>query len=81
MNTRKFWTATAERAVKTFAQSLAALLVADGTGILNTAWQDNLSVSGMAAVLSLLTSVGSSAATSQPGPSLTSAEVLSRPVV
>lgn len=32
-----FWKATLERAVKTFAQTLAALLVADGTGLLDSA--------------------------------------------
>lgn len=75
--TKAFWSAAAERAVKTFAQTEAALLTAAGTGILDTDWQTSLSVSGMAAVVSLLTSVGSAAFGPGDGPSLTDAERLS----
>ena len=78
MTTITFWKAAAERAAKTFAQTLASLLVADGTGIVNTVWGDRLSVAGMAAVVSVLTSVGSAAVTGD-GPSLTNDEVLSEP--
>jgi len=39
---------------RTFAQALAAVLLADGTGILDTQWQVKLSVSGMAGLVSLL---------------------------
>ena len=74
MFTIAFLKATAERAVKTFAQSLAALLVADGTDLLTTDWGDRLSVAGMAAVVSILTSVASSA--TGEGPSLGNAETL-----
>jgi len=56
---RAFLLATAERAVKSFSQALGAMLVAAGTGLLDTAWQDDLSVAGMTALLSVLTSVGS----------------------
>ncbi len=63
MFTGSFVTALFERAIKTFAQALAALLVADGTGILETNWGDNLSVSGMAALVSVLTTVASGVAT------------------
>lgn len=73
--TSAFWKAAVERAVKTFAQAEAALLVADGTGILNTDWTSSLSAAGMAAVISILTSVASDAATGD-GPSLTHAEVV-----
>lgn len=75
MFTRPFLSATLERAIKTFAQTLAALLVGNGTGILDTDWTGNLSVAGMAAVVSVLTSIGSDALTGN-GPSLTDAEVL-----
>lgn len=79
MWTRAFWAAAAERCVKTLAQTLAALLLADGTGLLDTAWTSDLSVAGMAALLSLLTSIASGAIPGTPvGPSLTS-EVLSPP--
>ncbi len=74
--TGAFWEAAFERAVKTFAQAEGALLIAGGTGILDTDWQTSVSVSGMAAVVSLLTSVGSDAFTSGDGPSLTNAETL-----
>lgn len=66
---RGFWVATAERAVKTAAQAAAAMLVAAGTGLLDTDWVAAASVAGMAAVLSVLTSVGS-AGVGVPGPSL-----------
>lgn len=70
MWTRTFWQAVAERALKTLAQAAAAMLVADGTGLLDADWLTVLSVSGMAAVVSVLTSIGSAAATDG-GPSLT----------
>lgn len=70
-----FLKAVAERAIKTFAQVLAALLVADGTDILSTDWTAALSVAGMASIVSILTSVGSDALTGD-GPSLTNAEVV-----
>lgn len=75
MFTKAFLKATLERSIKTLAQSLAALLVADGTGLLDTDWGTQLSVSGMAALSSILTSVGSGAI-GQDGPSLTDAERL-----
>lgn len=74
--TRRFWEAAGERAVKTFAQTLAALIVADGTGLMDTAWVAILSTAGMAALVSLLTSVASDAATGGTGPSLTSVEAI-----
>ena len=64
-----FWLATAERAAKTFAQVAAATIGASGAGLLEADWVAILSVSGMAAVASLLTSVASSAITGD-GPSL-----------
>lgn len=79
MFTKAFWLAVLERSAKTFAQTLAALLIADGTGLLDTAWTTDLSTAGMAAVLSVLTSAASGAVPGTPaGPSLTS-EVLSPP--
>ena len=69
MWTKAFWQASAERAVKTFAQTAAALLVASGTGLLDSDWQTTGSVAGMAALLSVLTSVAS-AGVGTSGPSL-----------
>ena len=63
MWTKTFALAVLERAVKTFAQSAAALLVAAGTGLLDADWVQIASVSGMAAVVSVLTSVGTGAVT------------------
>ncbi len=54
-----YWTATAERAVKTVAQSAAALLVGNGVGILDVDWSQTGSVSALAGIVSVLTSVAS----------------------
>lgn len=70
-----FWKATAERAIKTFAQTLAALLVADGTGLLDSQWVPRLSVAGMAALVSVLTSIGSDSLTGT-GPAIAGPEVI-----
>lgn len=63
MWTKTFALAVLERAIKTFAQAAAALLVAAGTGLLDADWMQILSVAGMAAVVSVLTSVGTGAVT------------------
>lgn len=77
MTTLAFWKATLERAIRTFAQTFAALLVADPLiGAVEFDWLDAASVSGLAALASVLTSVGASAVTQAPGPSFTDAEVL-----
>jgi hypothetical protein len=47
-----------ERAVATFAQALAAVLIASGTGLLDTGWVTALSVAGMAALLAVLKGLG-----------------------
>lgn len=54
-----FWRATVERAVKSFAQALIALLSASSLGILDVAWVTTLSTAGMTTLLSVLTSVAS----------------------
>ncbi|WP_199441987.1 holin [Umezawaea beigongshangensis] len=59
MYTAAFWRAALERAVKTFAQTLAAVLGAGGLGLLTAPWSTALSTAGLAALLSLLTSIGS----------------------
>ena len=40
--------------LRSFAQSLAGLLLADGTGLLNTEWEAKLSISGMIGLITLL---------------------------
>lgn len=59
MLTPWFWKSTLERAVKSFAQTLVALLSADGIGLVDAPWTIALSTAGMAALLSMLTSVAS----------------------
>ena len=59
MFTLQFWTLSAERSVKTFAQALAAVLLTGGAGLLTADWTTALSTAGMAAVISILTSVAS----------------------
>jgi hypothetical protein len=83
-----FWKATAERAVKSFAQSLLAILSASSLGLLDVDWVTCLSTAGMATVLSVLTSIGSTrigdsddptalpTATAAPEPSMRGAAVV-----
>lgn len=59
MFTKTFWKDTVERALKTFAQSLAAVMTAGATGVLDVDWVNALSVSLLATFVSILTSVGS----------------------
>ena len=59
MWTKKFWTSALERAIKSTAQAAAALLAGDGMGILEIDWMAIGSVSVLAGVLSVLTSVAS----------------------
>ena len=73
MFSKKFILATAERAIKTFAQALLALFVT-GKTILSIDWAQALAVAGTAALLSVLTSIVSGNIGNY-GPSLTT-EVL-----
>jgi len=59
MLTYLFWQSTLERAVKTFAQTLVALLSVNGIGLVDAPWVTALSAAGMAALLSVLTSIAS----------------------
>lgn len=76
MFTRAFWSAALERAIKTAAQSAVLVIGADQFDALAVSWPE---VGGFALggfVLSVLTSVGSDAVSSQHGPSLTNSEHL-----
>ncbi len=66
---RYFWQATAERAVKSFAQSLLALLSAGQMGLLQVDWVTALSTAGMVTLLSVLSSLASSGTGSAGTPS------------
>lgn len=70
MLTRRFWVEAGERAVKTTAQSLGAILAASGAGVLDADWRQAASVAGMAGLLSLCTSLGSSRVGATRGPSM-----------
>ncbi|MFC0673565.1 holin [Brachybacterium hainanense] len=72
-----FYLATAERAVKTTAQSAVAILTTDITGILEVDAVQALSVIGLATLVSVATSFAS-IPISGSGPSLTSAEQVDR---
>lgn len=56
--TGAFWRGAGERAIRTFAQTLAAVFVVGTTGLLDVDWVTSLSVAGAAALASLLTSIG-----------------------
>lgn len=68
--TRTFWLATIERAVKTLAQTGAAILGADATGLITVDWGQLASVAGLAAALSVLTSIASGPASPAGTPGL-----------
>lgn len=53
----KFWKGTLERAIRTAAQAVLALLSTDVAGILSVDWVQTVSVAGMAAFLSVLMSI------------------------
>lgn len=55
--TKEFWKAATIRAIKTFAQAMVAQIGAGSIGIVAFDWTGALSVSAMAAVLSLFTSL------------------------
>ena len=70
MRTTAFWIDAAERAVRTFAQALVAVLVAGFVFTDAAAWGEALLASAVAALISLLTSVAASGVGDQDSPSL-----------
>lgn len=54
---RKFWTDAADRAIATFAQAAIGALTAGVTGLVQVDWAGVGSVAGLAALVSVLTSV------------------------
>lgn len=69
MTTAKFWSAAFERAVKTAAQSVIALVGTGAVGITTLDWAQISSIAATAAVISILTSLASDRI-GAPGPSL-----------
>ena len=70
MWTGAFWKQAAERALKTFAQAVLAMLTGDGLGVLDVNWAAIASVGALAAVASILTSIVSAPAGEPNSPSL-----------
>ena len=56
---KTFWVDTVERAVKTFAQAAVAVLTSNVVGLLDVDFVTLASVSGLAALVSVLTSIAS----------------------
>jgi hypothetical protein len=73
---RAFLLATVERAIRSFAASLASLLTAAGTGLLDTNWFEKFSVSGMAALVTMLLAVAGGTFGKGDGPSFIGQERL-----
>lgn len=71
MWTKRFWQQTTERVIKTFAQAAIAMMTGEGLGLYNTDWGNVFSVAGLAAVISLFTSIASNPFTSTDTPDLT----------
>lgn len=69
MFTKSFWKQALERAIKTAAQAAAALLTANGTGLLDVNWSVIGSVAGLAALASILTSIVTSGVGEKDSPS------------
>jgi hypothetical protein len=74
---RDFLRATLERAIRSFAASVASLLTASGTGVLDTDWGEKFSVAGMAAVVTVLFAIGGGTFGKGDGPSFIGKEQLS----
>lgn len=76
MWTKKFWVASAERAIKTAAQTALALITADGVfSVVDVNWEDGAGVVALAVLASVLTSVVSSGVGDDPtSPSATDAK-------
>lgn len=55
--THGFWVGAAERAVKTVAQAIVAVVGVAGTGMLSVDWVQTLSVAAAAGLASVLTSI------------------------
>ena len=71
----QFWKAAAERAIKTLAQTLIAILAVGQTTVLSVDWKQSAAVAATATLLSVLTSVAS-AGMGNTGPSLASEAIV-----
>lgn len=70
MLTRDFWIASLERALKTFAQVLSAILATDGLDLISADFVGTISTVATAVLLSFLTSIASAKTAPEPSPAL-----------
>lgn len=77
----RFWVSSAERAIKTFAQALVALIGTSAMSIVELDWMQMLGVSATAAVVSILTSIASANFGPNPGPSLSDETIEPDPII
>lgn len=77
---KKYLIATAERAVKTFFQTVLALVGTDAVGVLTADWPQILAVASSSALLSVITSL-SSAGFGAPGPSVANESIEPKTVI
>ena len=76
MFTRAFWVDAGERALKTLAQAMLTVLTSGAFGIVDADWGSAASIGGLAAVVSVLTSImsasrgtpGTASLVNQPNP-------------
>lgn len=76
-----FWKASLERSLKAFGQTLLAAFGTDQIGLFDMDWTQALSLAASAAVLSILTSVGSAKLGKNAGPSLAGESTKPRTVI
>jgi len=77
----RFWISSAERAIKTFAQALLALIGTDMVGITSLDWPQLLAASATATLLSVLSSIASANFGKNPGPSLADETIEPDPII
>lgn len=70
LTSKKFWKDAFERAGKTVAQTMVALISVNATPVLDIMWLEVLSVSGLAGLVSLLTSIATAQSTGEDSASL-----------
>lgn len=61
--TTAFWSDTAERAIKTAAQTLLGVLTTGAVGLLDVDWANAASITALATLISILTSIASAGST------------------
>lgn len=77
----RFWIAASERAIKTFAQTLVALIGTGAVGVMDIDWLQMLGISATATILSILSSVASANFGANPGPSLADETIEPDPII